>query len=761
MNVQWRYLLGCLTAGFTSPALIQPAWAQEQPGTATQPQKDGLQDIIVTARRQSESLQKAPVQVDVVSGADLAAHGVTEMHALQGLIPNLNIGQAGPYTQLTIRGVGSTVTTPLQDSGVAFNLDDVNISRPTGTHGMFYDLERVELLKGPQGTLYGRNATAGALNVITIKPVFKNAGGFSLEYGNYDSLIANAFANLKLSDALAIRFAGQTARHDGYYSDGYSDEDSAAGRVQLRIQPSAALDVLLGADYGHEGGKGYGFSVLPFPGNAWDGPTSPAVQTFIANNLQTPYNLLVASGDTNMDYSQGRIDHTNYGFRGSVNAALGPIKWLTIASYRVSKIDDIGYVPGFAFAPDVTSRQVSLETRFSGTFWQDRLKWSAGAYYFKETQRGEQLTSFVNTGALDDPSATVFGGLQTIKPLTDMTYAVFSQNSFAITERLRIVGGLRWLREVKRDSGTTVSYYPFPPISGAAAFQNSDRLANNKVNYRVGVEFDATANSMLYATVADGYKAGGFYAGAAPSSANQTPNSYKPEEMVAYTAGSKNRFFDNRLQVNAEIFYWKYSDRQFVTFGDINTGTSTSIPGSVTLNVGRSHIQGASLDLKYLVHHGSEVRANVEYIDQARNDTFRYASTTGAPAGCTSPATDVVDCSGTRIPFTPTWTFVLGYHQDIPLGIGHRLELDLSSKVQTHYLLGTGDLASQHQSGFSRSDASLTYSTDDDNLRVGAFVRNLENHAVLDQASISPVLGVAGGALMAPRTYGIRMESRF
>ncbi|MDX3899716.1 MAG: TonB-dependent receptor [Sphingobium sp.] len=741
-----------------------PTLAQETTpaGASATEDNQGLEDIIVTAQRKPEDLQRAAIQVNVIGGEQLSRSGATEVRDLQTLVPNVIIEQAGPNTQISVRGIGSVVTNSFGDSAVAFNVDEVYIARTTGTHGTFYDLDRVEVLKGPQGTLYGRNATAGAVNVITAKPSFDRGAAIDFEYGSFNQVVASTHVNLPLSDSVAIRASGQAARRDGYYRDGYDDEDVAAGRLQLRYQPNEDFDLLIAGDYSHEGGRGSGFNALPFPGgDPWAGPSSTVFRNYVAANLKPPYSIVTPPGRTNLvnlaEY--GRINHKNYGVRGRLDWTLGAgVTWTSIAAYRVADTDDIGYNAAFATSPNVKSQQVSIESRLAGNAFDTKLQWLAGLYYFRETQRGVQFTAFVDQG---NPLAPTFGSKLIADPVRDTTYAAFTQNSFSITDRFRVTAGLRYFGEIKTNAGSTTSYSPLPPVLGSITIPASGRIKDDKMNYRAGIEFDVAPRSMLYATIADGYKAGGFFAGSAPSTINPTVNSYAPETLTSYFAGMKNRFLDNRLQLNAEIFYWKYSNRQFVTFGPINTGTAANISGAITQNVGKSHIQGASADISFQVAKGHVVSLVGEYIDEAINDDFVYRTTLPAPASCTAPSAGVIDCSGAPITRVPRWSATVSYQGNIPLNDGSEIAISIASKLQSGFLLGPEGLRTQEASGYSRTDASVTYTFSNGQLSIGAFVRNLEDNVTLTAGLASPITNEAMGDILPPRTYGLRLGAHF
>ena len=244
---------------------VAPAFAQTAaPEASAEEESAGLTDIIVTAQRREENLQKAAIAVSAVSSDQLVQGGVTDPTQLTNLVPSLQIAKAaGPYAFFYLRGVGNFNANALSDSAIAFNIDGVFVARPSSTGGVLYDIDRIEVLKGPQGTLYGRNATGGAINIITRKPELGKFGGdASISYGNYDAIQFNGALNAPLGERAAVRVAGQYVKHDGYMTDGTSDQDDLAGRIQFKFEASDAITINLGADYYRQKGRGMGSTVL-------------------------------------------------------------------------------------------------------------------------------------------------------------------------------------------------------------------------------------------------------------------------------------------------------------------------------------------------------------------------------------------------------------------------------------------------------------------------------------------------------------------
>src|SRR5262245_23996838 len=248
-----------------------------------------LAAVVITAERQTQDLQRSALAVSVVSGEETRDANVTRPQDLTNLVPGLLIGAINGSSALTyMRGVGNVAATPLQDPGVTFNFDGVYIARPTSTGGLYYDLERVEVLKGPQGTLYGRNATGGAINILPRRPQLRvRSGEISAEYGNRDNLQFTGWYNAPIGDRAALRIAGQRVAHSAYMKDGTDDQDDRAGRVAFRFDASDALSLRIGGDYYEQRGHGPASTPLASGTETRDGITSPAGGAYFQTQAMT------------------------------------------------------------------------------------------------------------------------------------------------------------------------------------------------------------------------------------------------------------------------------------------------------------------------------------------------------------------------------------------------------------------------------------------------------------------------------------------
>lgn len=740
----------------------------------------GIADIVVTASRRAENVQKAALSIQALSSDALDRAGVSRPEDLNAVAPGVSIATGGNYPQTYIRGVGNYATNTYAEGAVAYNLDGIYISRGWATRGAFFDLDRVEVLKGPQGTLYGRNASGGAINLITARPrLGERSGHVEMEAGNYDLMHAEAAVNLPIGNTLALRASGQVTTRDGYLSDDYDDEKSQSARLRLLWEPSSDVSLLLNGGYQHVGGMGGGSVLNPkLPGSQWRGGADPAVtaifqaEPFIGGLLTAPAR-------------DGFLDIEVYTIGAELNWDLGPAKLTLLPSYRDAKLSDRTYVPGFLVDDNEHDKQTSFEARLSNE--SDRLKWVIGAYYFNEdqsNQSGRKLLTVlqgVNAQTVPDFNARI------------RSYAGFGQATFSVTDAFRLTGGLRYTYERKTQNGST-STYTFPaatptgcPTTGDPAndFQFdpatvqiplfcrldialTGRLTYKSWTYKAGFEYDLAPRSMLYGNVSTGFKSGGFFA--APP-----PNIFRPEKLMSFELGIKNRFFDNRLQLNAEGYYWRYRDHQEAHLGP------TSIPGFftfITENAGRAKSYGADVDLVFLATPNDQISVKVQY-NKSSYDSFSYSHptfafgppVTGCQVGAVVAGQQTVDCSGFQLVRSPTWTGTASYDHTFELADGAKIVAGARTQFASSSYLSIDFLPTTKQDSYATVDADLSYTTRDGRMTITGYVRNITNEGVLTQAFHSPFISAnnpladAGGLILAsirpPRTYGARLRLNF
>lgn len=756
----------------------KPAAAPESRSQAVEEQ--GLKEVVVTAQRREQDVQRAAVAIQPISTEELNRNGVARPEDLSKVATGVSVGPGGNVPQIYVRGIGNYSTNVYSEGAVAFNLDGVYISRQWAERGTFFDLDRVEVLKGPQGTLYGRNATGGAINLITAQPRLGELSGYGeLEGGNFSLIHFAGAVNIPVSDVLALRVAGQSISRSGYLSDGYDDDKEEAGRLHLLYKPSNDLSLLVTAEYEHVHGRGGGRGLMPnLPGSPWRGTADPEVNAII---LAEPGigPLLMKTG------TDGFVASNVASLSANLTWNLGPATLTVIPAYRSGNHSNTFYEATYQLNEWEYDNQTSLEARLSNQ--SEHLSWVVGGYYFDDKQ-GNQ-----DGRPIEYANANINGQYTSYFRADTSSYAAFGEATFSVTNAFRLTAGLRYTTEHKNQKGDNAGYAaaflpspPFPPftcIPGVFVFDPatpvpyapcrvdaplSGSLTFNKATWKGGFEYDLADRSMLYANVSTGFKSGGFFY--APP-----PNSFKPEELTAYELGVKNRFLDNRLQLNIETFYWKYRDKQESHLGP------TSVAGYLTFiteNAGNAKSYGALADLKYQLTHADRITLAAQY-DATRYDQFSYSypsQIVGPPSvGCnvigapTAPQT--VDCAGYQLVRAPLWVGNAGYDHTFSLPNSATITAGVSGQFSSGYYTAIDFLPIEYQKSYGILNADLTYTSGDGRWSVSGWGRNLTDKAVVTGSFRSPFVSPANpladpqgfvfGDMRPPRTYGIRARVNF
>ena len=796
------------TAPFPQPP-TGPSASQSAPSSLQAPVQ-GLQDIVVTAQRVEQIAQKAPVPITVVSSAELTREAVTRPEDLSRVVPELIAANSGgANTTFFLRGVGNFTVNSYSDPSIAFNVDGVYIGRPTSTTGFFYDLQRVEVLNGPQGTLYGRNATGGAINVIPNKPVMGQYGAdLEASYGNYNALQTQGSINVPIGDRVALRVSGTYDAHDGYLSDGTSDQREYAVRAQMLFDLLPNLTTRIAADYEYQGGAGQGASQLgsvaftgtgytftPAPGlNASIGLSDPRTEAYLQTRFVSQVGRLSEPLGTYPFQDNGGwgiSDETNW---------ITPVGTVTVeAAHRENVIDTLFTAPDFrASLTNERDNQTSVEARLAGKFGK-LVDYIFGGYYFDEHIRSSlsidqlTLTPFENftTGTQSEAAFAHFAvhatnaitftlaGRYTSDRKTfdgvSNNYILFCGNPAPPQDFCPSLP----LLPFERTAAQLVSYYqalhipvstvplgpaglvpPNTPTVFNAVIPIDAVTTTNKFTYRLAAEWQLAPRSMIYASYETGFHGGGF-------SFAEGLESYKPETIDAYTIGSKNRFFDNRLQINLELFDWLYKNQQFSEFGyDLATP-----PNQVfyTTNVGKSTNKGADIDMDYLLTPDTRLNGSVQYLDARYDNFIYYAPTGGLPPNVACPyaptthngiSSYAINCSGRPGFNAPTWSFNVGAQQTFHLGDA-KIILQGGTRYRGDFYVAPGYQPWLLSKADFESDASLTYSPGSDRWFVSGYVNNIEDNRRVVQASTNGGLGTVTAITTAPRTYGVRVGARF
>jgi iron complex outermembrane receptor protein len=781
------------------PTMSEAQTADSSTTAPTRAQSDQLQEIIVTAQRRSEDVQHAAIAVAVVSPKALNLDNADRATELQELVPALQISEnANSQQSLYLRGVGTSTGNSYQDPGVAFNVDGVFIARPSSMTGVFYDLDRIEVLKGPQGTLYGRNATGGAINVIPNRPVLGvDSGDVALTVGNYGTIHPEGDVNVALSSASAARLAFTYTTHSGYQTDGTGDADTYAGRLQYLYEFSDTLSVRIAGDYAHDGGRNGSNTISavqnPFTGAFTPSPLPRDVGAFSSRYtalLESQYSFLTGRYFAALDGTPLADDD----FRGVLTEILwkSPIGTLTVLpAFRDSTLNDVTAI-GYLETNEERDTQTSVEVRLASAD-QGIVQWLLGGYYFHEL--------------VDAAYQFNFAALNSVQALDTATLsrATFGRITISPLDGFRVSAGIRYTDDRKTFDGTqntlvdicelatpipacssaplipngttfaslasALQLYPYIPnqlygsaLPGAArtifarnVIPIDDQQTYTKVTWHGGLEYDLAKDSLLYANWDTGYHAGGF------SFAEIKP-SYDPETISAYSIGSKNRFLNNSLQLDLEGFYWLYSNQQIPHGGTDLNGAYVFY----TNNAGSSTIKGFEADMKILLTPHTVLDVDTQYVGSVY-DGFTYTSPAGGtngppvtscPFSRTSATEYTVNCAGKTMLQSPKWGGNVGIQQTLELG-NYSLVGAIGAHAQSHSMLGFEMLAVEVQKSYAIANLSVGILPTRGRWSVTAFVNNLFDKRPYGSEYYCSTCGVVGASVGPPRIEGVRAAYKF
>jgi len=675
----------------------------------TEEASEALQEIIVTAEKQTRNLQKTAAAVTVISADTLIDSGVDNLREAQKLVPSVRFQAEGNNTQVIVRGVGAVLDFQNVEPNVAFNFAGIYIPREATSAG-FFDVAQFEVLPGPQGTLYGRSAIGGTINLTPTRPGFNNDGTAILEVGNYSAVHATVTQNLRASDTVALRAAVDYNRNDGVMKTGADSKDDVSARLSALINPNDRLSIYVwgqaAAKYGRTANlvnKGTepvsgGYCEPCFlHSDAWDDTRTGAFAQPFGEPAAEKNNYRTAM-------LGGQID---YAFDGMTLSYIPSYLYLnTVPVYWLSAIQSIN---------SAHYNQITQELRLAST-GAGALKWLGGIYFYNVRNSG-QFTLFANLpfGFLqDDVAANRLKG-----------YAAFGQGTYSFTDTLRVTLGARASSTNRTANGNS-------PLAVGGLPYTFDKTYGH-IDWKVGVEKDLLPKVMLYGAVQTGYQPGTF---------NELPNTptfsneVKASRLLAYTAGIKSRWWDDRVQINDEIFYYDYRNLLIQSY-DI------SAPFNAIFNAKKVAIKGNQLDILARVFTADEVNLNLGY-SHARNVDFI------TPNG--------QNFNGFQLAYAPDLTATAGYTHNIPLGsatLRAHIDWRFESAWYGDYVHNRGT----RQNPSNKGDGSLTY--DASTWSVGVWVKNIQNKVVIAATAAAGIPGPATSYLDEPRTYGLRFSVKY
>jgi iron complex outermembrane recepter protein len=713
---------------------------------------DALQEIIVTAEKRPADAQKTAIALTALSGEDLSKHAENELDTSLRGVPSLQVQSTPQGGEIYIRGVGANGDSNFIDPSVALSFDGVYSGRSERLAAGLYDINHIEVLRGPQGTIYGRDADGGAVNVISNGPIIGSSETrINLQLGNYDLAHIDAAQNISVNDQLAFRIAAEREDRHGYFTnDGYSSHVGAF-RVRGLYQPNDDLSIQLLFDYSHQ--SGHLATTVAAPGTF----LGPPAAVF---NSQSDY---CAGPDGGwLDAEPGNAwyvdpchpaDTIDYKFETAAVQVDYSMSWATltfIPTYTYDRradqtnlvVGDDPFFGGALMSTVAAEDQKTGEIRLTSPA-ASSIRWVVGYYYLWTNNGGTFSGTTPYSGSVGGVTETLFSVTSLDAPATT-SKAPFGQITVPVTDLFRVTGGLRYTQDAKAESVNVVSN-AIPGYNSGVETAHQDSSATT---YKAGVEFDAAKKSMLYAQVSTGYKAGGFDTTATP------PSTYRPEHVTAFEVGSKNRFLDDTLQINADVYYYRYTDLQ-VQFVDpessvlpipaayIPAGATYSYFQQFVANGGQGTNKGVELEIRYRFTPNDELDISGAYTN-AHYGNFAEAQLSAL--------------NGERIAATPENTGFFNYQHDWKFS-GGKLSAQADSKVSSSYFASVNNRGSNaygFQKAYTRSDASIIWEGPSF-YSVTLWVKNLENKAQVEYGD-DPLNRIV---VSFPRTYGANLNLRF
>ena len=705
-----------------------------------------IEEVVVTAQKREQSAQDVGIAISAVTGEQMRQLGYSNAQQVTAMAPGVHTVQPNGEANYAIamRGVANSDFTTNVESPVAVYLDEVYISQMSGTGFMLFDMERVEMLRGPQGTLYGRNATGGLAHFVTVKPSQEASGYGQLTYGRYDQVKFEGAVGGPISDMLSARISVSTHNNDGYVKNRLLDRrlnnaDDWTGRIQVLFEPAEDFSILLNARQSEQDISTGFFEHVSANEPFVLTPNEVNQVLGYIDNDGDPY-----EGDWDRD---GFNDLQTEGYTATLKWEQDLFTLTSITDYSTVKRDyiedsDASPAPLFNFFLTTDAQQFSQEVRFNGA--TDNLDWVAGVYYLDLQVRdsnGAETEPFIDPAG-DTPAIS---GLDNPYETNTESWSVFGQIERRLNEQLTGILGLRWIRDEK-DHQYVVNVVDFlpgtvqrngnPNILAQVASYSGER-EDDEFSIRAALNYDVSDDLMLYGSWNRGVKGGGYNSPVFPLNPplgyDDDTMSYDPEQLDAFEVGFKSRLMDGLVIFNGAAYYYDYKDYQAFQIILLDTITTNADA--------KSH--GAELELQASPTQGLDIILGLAYNDIE------------VDLGGDAPKTTSVQ--------SPKWNVngLIRYQWPM-LGGQMAAQFDLVHRSK-HFFSLTG-LPTVEENGYVISNAALMYSSADDRWSLTAFVHNLGDVQHLVQTfdlSGPDVFGMVEQYYNRPRWWGVSLAVRF
>lgn len=702
-----------------------------------------LEEVLVTAQRRAERLVDVPLSVTVVNENLLHRSGVSNASDLERLVPGLAMPKFGGFVQPSIRGISSQGSNPGDQSNVATYIDGVYMPSQSSQLYDLSDVESIEVLKGPQGSLYGQNAAGGAIIIKTKSPTFEPTGSVALSYGNLDDKDVHGFISAPLSSTVAVSLSAKYQERDGYNKDiftGRKDDglESSLARGKLLWKPNDTAELLFTA-YWFDQKDSSAFTTQPFKGNALAyqlNPTGarPSSAWQFANNT--------AFGR----YPTSRLTGYGLNLQGTFDIGAGELRFITAYSDASPKhwVDlDATSEPllSFEYLIPVPVKSITQEITFASR-QLGNWRYTTGLFYMNSKERFDDLRIVISGLDLLDPMspptmASVQSGTN-----TKNSAAVFGEVEYSIDEHWSIIGGLRYSYETQLGSFSETFAFDGTrePASDPEVTNPDGTVSFKKTTPRLSIRYAIDDGNNVYATISQGFKSG------IVDVQNLARPPVRPEEVTAYEIGYKGSLLDRRLRIDTSVFRYDYKDLQV----QINLGNGAY----GYQNAGKAQISGFEAGMQLEAMRDLQLGLSVSYLDTEYKKYDNASIYLPIPGGGNLSTTENV--AGNRLTRAPKWSGQLSgnYERDFSWG---EMSLYAGLHYSDGYYFDPENL--RKQTSHSLLDARLSYSPLNSNLSVALWGANLTDKAV-ERGMLTTNFGSAV-SYGAPRTYGIEFGYKY
>lgn len=747
-KTQWR--LTAISTAILGMSLFGSAFAapaaQDASGVANADTTQQIETVNVTAQRRSQQIQKVPIAVTAIGGKDLDSESIQVANDVVKYVPNFNAdsteGRERP--RWFLRGIGNNDPSNLSLSPIAVYVDDVYWNNVFAQGFPLFDLQRIEVLRGPQGTLWGKNTTGGAINYISRKPTFDDTTGYAqFGYGSFgDRKVEGAVGGALSTDVLAGRVSFFNEQNDGYINNTYNGQKlgglrDTAVRGQLLLNAGETSDWLLNTHYrDYSGGGSFWQLVGVNPGG------------------KNQYGYLPSSDPYSVSENVAQNDHIeSNGIDLTGHWDIGRQTLTTITALENAQRTFISDGDGSPLEisrgySKLDTRQISEEVRLASPA-EDQFNWITGVHLFQE-----ELNSIATSGTLPGgPASTAFQ--QTTINQETKSFAIFGNATYRFTDNFRLSGGLRWTTEKKSIdllgiNGTGKvgfqsldNWYQPSLLTGSTVVKATQNESHtwSAPTWDLTPSYSLADNVETYFRFARGFRSGGYNGGATTQAA---VNTVTPEYLTDYELGIKSDWLDKRLIANLSVFHYDYKDMQVFAIAPTSSGQTVQ----TLSNAARGKVDGAELELKAIPVKGLTVSGNIGLLHTEYSDFPTYVN---------GVATNL---SGNQFPRSPHLTVAVGASYRIPVSTGYVDLGTLWNYKAKEYFNAIYQNDAMAQGGFTTGDLEASWHGKEDKVVVTGFIRNVTDKQYHTLAVV-PTYGAYEYINSQPRFYGAQLGVKF